>query len=139
MTKAFERSVVLACPKTSLRWFGSSTIQDMAIRNIVESDISGKPDAATVTFGLGDTWFEIDLTDEERKELEKNLKEYISKGRKATKKGEKKRLVPETTPEEREEIRKWARENGHEVPEFGRIPKAVMKAHDEAHGIERTL
>ena len=38
----------------------------MAIRNIVESDISGKPDAATVTFGLGDTWFEIDLTDEER-------------------------------------------------------------------------
>ena len=73
----------------------------MAIRSVVESDISGKPDAATVTFGLGDSWFEIDLTDEERKELESSLKRYVDKGRKATPpKGEKKKLVPDTTPEE---------------------------------------
>lgn len=110
----------------------------MATRNVVESDISGKPDAATVTFGLEDTWFEIDLTDEEHKELEATLKRYLTHGRKAVKKGEKKKLVPDTTPEEREKIRAWGQENGFDVPSFGRIPKEVMKAHDEAHGIERT-
>lgn len=111
----------------------------MAIRSVVESDISGKPDAATVTFGLGDSWFEIDLTDEERKELESSLKRYVDKGRKATPpKGEKKKLVPDTTPEEREKIREWGRSNGFTVPARGRIPKEVMKAYDEAHDITRS-
>lgn len=110
----------------------------MAIRNVIESDISGKPDAATVTFGLEDTWFEIDLTDEEKKELQSTLNRYLSKARKATAKGQKKRIVPDTTPEEREKIRQWARENGFEVPSFGRLPKQVQKAYDEAHDIERS-
>ena len=65
------------------------------------------------------------------------LKTYLTKGRKATSKGKKQRVVPETTPEEREEIRTWAKKQGHEVPEFGRIPKAVLAAYDEAHGIAR--
>ncbi|MUU73430.1 Lsr2 family protein [Pseudarthrobacter sp. GA104] len=110
----------------------------MAMRKVIESDISGKAGAATVTFGLKDTWFEIDLTDEEREELEKTLERYATKGRKATGKGEKKRLVPETTPEEREQIREWGRQNNFEVPPYGRIPKKVQKAYDEAHNIERS-
>ncbi|MFD7661329.1 histone-like nucleoid-structuring protein Lsr2, partial [Streptomyces sp. NPDC059788] len=43
-----------------------------------------------------------------------------------------------TTVEEREEIREWAREQGYEVNERGRIPKKVKKAYDEAHGIDRS-
>jgi len=109
----------------------------MAIRKVVESDISGKPDAATVTFGLGDTWYEIDLTVEEKKELERKFKDYLSHGRKASPKGEKKRLVPDTTPEERETIREWGRANGFEFAERGRIPKPLQKAYDEAHDIQR--
>ena len=113
-------------------------MQGMAIRNVVESDLSGKADAATVTFGLEDNWFEIDLTDEERKELEKTLQRYMSKGRKAVKKTEKKKVVPDTTPEERVKIRAWAEENGFDVPAYGRLPKTVQRAYDEAHGIERS-
>jgi Lsr2 len=30
---------------------------------VIESDLSGKPDAATVRFGLDGTGYEIDLTD----------------------------------------------------------------------------
>lgn len=111
----------------------------MAIRSIVESDLSGKPDAATATFGLGDTWYEIDLTPEERKKLEEALKPYLKVGRKAGKAAPiKKRVVPETTPEEREKIREWAKEEGYDFAERGRIPKTVMKAYDEAHGIDRS-
>ncbi|WP_327357801.1 histone-like nucleoid-structuring protein Lsr2 [Streptomyces sp. NBC_01304] len=110
----------------------------MAIRSIVESDLSGKPDAATVTFGLGDTWYEVDLTAEEQKDLEKALKSYLKAGRKAGQSAPKKRVVPETTAEEREQIRDWAKKKGLEFAERGRIPKNVMKAYDEAHGIDRS-
>ncbi|MDW6058066.1 Lsr2 family protein [Streptomyces sp. FXJ1.4098] len=111
----------------------------MAIRSIVESDLSGKPDAATVTFGLGDTWYEVDLTAEEQKELEKTLKSYVKVGRKVGKTTPvKKPVVPETTLEERDKIRKWAKEEGYEFADRGRIPKTIMKAYDEAHGIDRS-
>ncbi|MFD3970197.1 Lsr2 family protein [Streptomyces cyaneofuscatus] len=110
----------------------------MAIRSIVESDISGKPDAATATFGFGDTWYEIDLTPEERKKLEEALKPYLKAGRKAGKAAPVTKVVPETTPEERDEIRAWGKKNGYEFAERGRIPKKIMKAFDEAHGIDRS-
>ncbi|WP_405814553.1 Lsr2 family protein [Streptomyces sp. NBC_01390] len=111
----------------------------MAIRSIVESDLSGKPDAATQTFGLGDTWYEIDLTPEEQKKLEEALKPYLKVSRKAGKTTPvKKRVVPETTTEERDKIREWAKKEGLEFAERGRIPKTVMKAYDEAHGIDRS-
>ncbi|MER6520047.1 Lsr2 family protein [Streptomyces sp. NPDC001553] len=110
----------------------------MAIRSIVESDLSGKPDAATATFGLGDTWYEVDLTAEERKKLEEALKPFLKVSRKAGKAAPKKRVVPETTPEERDTIRAWAKKEGYDFADRGRIPKAVMKAYDEAHDIDRS-
>ncbi|MEW1629651.1 Lsr2 family protein [Streptomyces sp. NPDC089173] len=110
----------------------------MVLRSIVESDISGKPDAATATFGLGDTWYEIDLTPEERKKLEEALKPYLKAGRKAGKAASETKVVPETTPEERDKIRAWGKKNGYEFAERGRIPKKIMKAFDEAHGIDRS-
>lgn len=112
----------------------------MAIRSIVESDLSGKPNAATQTFGLGDTWYEIDLTPEEQKKLEEALKPYLKVSRKAEKttSAAKKRVVPETTAEERDKIREWAKKEGYEFAERGRIPKKVMKAYDEAHDIDRS-
>jgi hypothetical protein len=110
----------------------------MAKREVFESDISGKPDAATVTFGLEGEWYEIDLTDDEKKKLQSALRSYVAKGRKAaTKQPEKKRMVPAMTPEEREKIRAWGRENGFDVPEFGRIPKQLQAAYDKAHKIDR--
>ncbi|MFJ7280362.1 Lsr2 family protein [Kitasatospora sp. NPDC098663] len=110
----------------------------MAIRSVVESDLSGEPDAATATFGLGDTWYEVDLTTEERKKLEEALKPYLKAGRKAGEPTPKKRVVPETTAEERDKIREWAKGKGLEFADRGRIPKKVMKAYDEAHGIDRS-
>lgn len=110
--------------------------QCMAIRKVVESDISGKANAATFTFGVGETWYEIDLTDEERKELEKHLTNYTKKGRKATERPGRKKLVPDTSVEEREQIRKWAQEQGYDFAPYGRIPKKIFADYFEAHGID---
>lgn len=110
----------------------------MAKKEVIESDISGKPDAATVTFGLEDEWYEIDLTDDEKKKLQSALRSYLTKGRKAApKQPEKKPLVPETTAEERANIRAWGRENGFQFAEAGRIPKGLQAAYDKAHNIDR--
>ncbi|MFD2794600.1 histone-like nucleoid-structuring protein Lsr2 [Promicromonospora vindobonensis] len=106
----------------------------MTVRNVVvvESDISGKPDAGTVVFGLADTWYEIDLTDEEQKDLERVLKTYREAGRRASKKtGD--RVPSDTTPEEREQIRIWARAQGYDFADRGRIPKRIYSAYREAH------
>lgn len=107
----------------------------MVERSVIESDLSGKP-ASRAFFGLGGTWYEIDLTPEETEKLEQALEPYLKVGRKATSKPVKKRVVHETTTEEREEIRKWAKEAGFKMAERGRIPKAIKRAYDEAQGKE---
>lgn len=111
----------------------------MAMRHVIESDISGKEDAATVTFSIGDQWYEVDLTPDEESQLESALSTFVEAGRKAVPKGEvKPKQVPYTTPEERETIRAWAVGEGYELNEFGRIPKRIMNAYDEAHNINRS-
>lgn len=106
----------------------------MAIKKIIESDISGKAGATTVSFGLKDTWYEIDLTTDEAKELEQALADYLSKSRKASRREASPRFVPETTPQERAEIRRWAWANGYEdLSERGQIPTAIYHAYQQAH------
>ncbi|MDP9904724.1 histone-like nucleoid-structuring protein Lsr2 [Arthrobacter bambusae] len=110
------------------------------MKKVIESDLSGRQDAERVTFGLGDTWYEIDLTDDERQGLEAALKSYLDAGRIAVQEPPKPRkMVPTTTPEEREKIREWGRKNGFDFAPYGRIPKEVMAAYDAAHKIKRTM
>lgn len=105
----------------------------MATRTVHVSDLSGEPDAATVTIGFDKTWSEIDLTDGERDELQRLLQSYLSAGRKIGPTLNRKRVVPETTVEEREEIRTWAKANEYQLAEYGRIPKKILAAYNQAH------
>lgn len=105
----------------------------MATKKIIESDISGKAGASTVTFGLSDTWYEIDLTNDEAKGLQKALDDYLQLARKAARREATPRFVPETTVEERAQIRQWAWANGYEeLSERGQIPKAIYHAYMDA-------
>lgn len=111
----------------------------MAEKKVIESDLSGRQDAARFTFGMGETWYEIDLTDDERRELEAKLEAYVEAGRKAQPKPvEKKKMVPDTTEAERTEIRKWGAAHGFDFRTRGRIPKELQAAYDKAHNITRT-
>ena len=103
----------------------------MAYKAVVASDISGEPGAATVSFGLGDTWFEVDLLEEEKEALEQALARYVEVARMAGKRGAKK-YAPETTAKERERIRAWGREQGYEVSDRGQIPNDIYLAYHEA-------
>lgn len=104
----------------------------MTTRTIHVSDLSGESDAETELIGLGHEWHEVDLTETERDELHAVLEPYLKAGRRCSMTAGR-RLVPETTVAEREEIRAWARDNGYELADFGRIPKRVFAAYRDAH------
>lgn len=111
----------------------------MATRTVIESDISGKPGASPVSFSLGPDAYEIDLIEDEHRDLEQALAPYVEKARKKTGCPAEEptgRFVPETTKAQRHVIRQWAKENGFEIEDRGQIPKKIFFAYKKAHGGE---
>lgn len=101
---------------------------------IVTSDLSGSADAETVTIGLNGLSVEVDLTAEEKAELESLLKPYLDAGRRvgrATSTSRTRsagRTSTGGTPEyvDPKSVRSWAGVYGIDVPAQGRIPKALV-------------
>ena len=97
------------------------------------SDISGDDATEEVTFGLDGATYEIDLTAKEAADFRKTIGPYVEVARRTGgRRRTPKRVEVAPTPgskEERAAIRAWARENGHEVSDKARIPKAVTAAY----------
>lgn len=101
----------------------------MARRTIVVDDIDGSEDAREVTFSLdGETW-RIDLSEENRQRLRAALGEFIEAGVKVS--GVRSRST--SSPMDLAAVRTWARGNGYEVSDRGRIPKQIMEAYAAAN------
>jgi hypothetical protein len=106
-------------------------------------DLDGSTASGTVSFGLDGRTYEIDLSDENAAKLRDSLASFVaaarrSGGRSSVRRGRRSEETeaPAPTRTNREEtaaIRSWARENGHDVSERGRIPKAVLEAYRSAH------
>jgi len=101
-------------------------------------DIDGSTDGVvTCAFGLGDSHFEIDLNAAHREELENVLDKFITVSRhvRGTQRSGQRRpgRVTRTDREQTRVIRQWAKDNGHEVSERGRIPKKIIEAFEAAH------
>lgn len=89
----------------------------MAHQTIIASDLSGKPDASTVSFSIGSRSYEIDLTKQESDELIELLRPYTDVAR----------LAPLAAQEyDPAEVRAWARAKGIEVSPRGRIKRSVL-------------
>ena len=95
-------------------------------RVIMTDDLDGTEGAKPYRFAWQNTVYEIGLNDEHRDELLRALQPYIDAGRRAGR-----RTAPATSSgEDRAAIRQWARENGHEVSDRGRISAAVVEAYN---------
>lgn len=101
----------------------------MASSTVRISDLSGRPDAVAVSLGYGEHAYEVDLAPDEVLDLEAVLERYLAVARKASVKPRTRRFVPETTLEQRETIRAWARANGHEVANRGKVPNSIYSAY----------
>ncbi len=98
-------------------------------------DIDGSEADETVTFGLDGATYEIDLNTKHAKALRESLAGYVGYARKvpsSTRRSGGRRSTASSGGTSAAEIREWARSNGYEVPERGRIPGDVREAYDAA-------
>lgn len=100
-------------------------------------DLDGSEADETVEFGLDGINYQIDLSSENAEELRDALAHYVEHARRA---GGRKRAGgrPSAKPaassasvdrEQNQAIRAWARKNGFQVSDRGRIPSEVVEAY----------
>jgi hypothetical protein len=99
-------------------------------------DIDGSAAAETVTFGLDGVHYQIDLSDNNATALREALAPYIGHGRRAG--GGRRRSGGSSGGSAKSgppaaEIREWARANGWDVPDRGRVSAEVREAYAAAH------
>lgn len=105
----------------------------------ITDDLDGttlaEQDAETVSFALDGKSFEIDLSLANARGLRAALLPYTDAGRKIAKRTSRKTgaTSPSGSRSDLAEIRAWARENGHEVADRGRIHGHIVDAFDAAH------
>jgi hypothetical protein len=104
-------------------------------------DLDGTDASGTFDFALDGRQYQIDLSDENAGKLRDALAPFIGAARKAGGRGRarapRQTVVAEkparSNRDETAAIRQWARENGHQVNERGRIPKSVLEAYHAAN------
>lgn len=100
-------------------------------------DLDGTEAEETVEFGLDGVSYEIDLSAENAEELRDALAQYVEHarragGRKRTPARANAKVAARSASVDREQnqaIRAWARKNGFEVSDRGRIPSEVVEAY----------
>jgi hypothetical protein len=97
-------------------------------------DLTGSQADETVEFGLDGTNYEIDLASDNAEKLRKALADFVAAARRPG--GARRRSAgaaaapkPVVDREQSQAIRAWARKNGMEVSDRGRIPADVQQAY----------
>ena len=104
---------------------------------VLVDDLDGSEATESVSFGLDGTSYEIDLNDANAARLRDALAEFVGHARKvgsASRRGRRSSAAAAAAggPSARE-IRDWARSNGFDVPDRGRVSAEVREAFDAAH------
>lgn len=100
---------------------------------ILEDDLDGSEASQTLSFGIDGKFYEIDLNDANAAKLRDSIAPFVAAGRSAAgpaRRGRGRTTVTNLGPSARE-IRDWARGNGYDVPDRGRIPADVRTAFEE--------
>ena len=105
------------------------------VQVILVDDINGGSADETVHFGLDGVSYEIDLSAENAEKLRAALTEFVDVARKSggrAVRGTRKARIAASGPSANE-IREWARANGFEVNQRGRVPQEVREAFEAAN------
>jgi hypothetical protein len=105
------------------------------IQTLLIDDLDGGEAAATVRFGLDGTDYEIDLSAAHGDELRKSLERYLAHARRAggaaKGAGRSRRSGSEV---DTARIREWAKGQGIEIKDRGRVPTGVVEQYQAAAG-----
>ncbi len=114
-------------------------VQVLLVCDLHDGEVEG---TETIAFGLDGASYEIDVCDAHAAELRDAYAPYVGAGRRAGRGG----ALPTQRRNARgagragagggnnvAEVRDWARKNGHQVSERGRIAATVLQAYTAAH------
>ncbi|MFD9431457.1 Lsr2 family protein [Streptomyces sp. NPDC060002] len=107
----------------------------MAQQTIIQllDDLDGSEASETIVFGLDGKTYEIDLNEKNAAKLRKALESYVDKGRKTNQaRGGKRGGTARVADGDTAQIRAWAKENGYEVNDRGRVPAEIKEAYAKA-------
>lgn len=108
------------------------------VQVLLVDDLDGVEADETVTFALDGKSYEIDLTTANADKLRGLLEDYVKHGRRtggrtAGARGKARAVTGSGGNQDTAAIRAWAKENGHEVNDRGRVPAKVRQAYEDAH------
>jgi hypothetical protein len=111
--------------------------QKVLVQLVDDLDGTSSTDIATVTFGLDGVSYEIDLNEGNASNLREHLSEFITSARRTGGRVKRGGAAGASTGsgrnrEQTQAIREWAKKNGHDVSDRGRIPAAVIQAFEAA-------
>jgi hypothetical protein len=104
------------------------------IQTLFLDDIDGGAAEGTVRFALDGTEYEIDLSSAHSDELHNTLRKYVDHARKvgamARRSGSRGGRRPSTV--DTVAVRAWARENGYDIKDRGRVPADLVAKYEAA-------
>lgn len=106
----------------------------MRVVEVFEDDLDGSKADVTLSFALDGTSYEIDLSNANAQRMRDVLQPFVEAARPVAKAKAPKRSGGRSGGESPAVVRQWARANGYEVNERGRIPANVIAAYNAAHG-----
>ncbi len=106
------------------------------VQVLLVDDLDGGEADETVTFALDGKTYEIDLTTANADKLRGLLEPYVKNGRRTggrSARGKAARPSSGAT-QDTAKIRAWAKANGYEVNDRGRVPANIREAYEKANG-----
>jgi hypothetical protein len=99
---------------------------EVLVDDIDGTPIIGEQDGRTIPVKIGSIDTTLDLTNENIARLESVFREFVSENPTPAPRAK-------ASTEGLAEVRAWARKNGYQVNDRGRIPFSVMDAYTKAH------
>ncbi|MFJ9567235.1 Lsr2 family protein [Streptomyces fuscichromogenes] len=106
------------------------------VQVLLVDDLDGGEADETVTFALDGKTYEIDLTTANADKLRGLLDAYVKGGRRTGGRasgGRGKARAASGGSQDTAQIRAWAKENGYEVNDRGRVPATIRQAYEDAN------
>jgi hypothetical protein len=131
------RGPVVVSPLARIALFVKEVPMAQKVNIVLVDDLDGSDATQTVSFGLDGASYEIDLNDKNAATLREALAGYVGVGRKVSgggaRRGRRNAASATALGPSSKQIRDWARSNGYDVSDRGRVSAEVRQAFDAAH------
>lgn len=100
---------------------------------LLTDDLDGSEASQTVLFALDGKSYEIDLNDAHAEKIREALAPFVGNARKTSGgRGTVRRMGSSKPNEDTAAVRAWAKDNGYEVNDRGRVPANIREAYAKA-------